>query len=63
VTLVVPWLLWSAVYCIISFIATRRGQSLVRGAAYGAGGATALMILVFTGLYFYAAGGLGLISS
>ena len=59
IIIVFPWLLWSISYFIFFMIAVWRSQALLRSAAYGAVGATALMALVFAGLYLHAAGWLG----
>ncbi|MBM4284208.1 MAG: hypothetical protein FJ128_03010 [Deltaproteobacteria bacterium] len=55
----VPWGLWSLNYFVIWLLCWRRGTSLPRSLAWAAGGATAMLTMVFLILNLYARGGRG----
>jgi len=57
--LVIPWLVWSALFLVIGVVAWVRGLSWTRGLAWSAAGATASLVVVGTGLLLFASGLLG----
>ena len=57
--LVIPWLVWSALFLAIGVVAWVRGLSWTRGLAWSAGGAAAILVVVGTGLLLWASGLLG----
>ena len=57
--LVIPLLVWSALFLAIGVVAWVRGLSWTRGLAWSAAGATASLVVVGTGLLLFASGLLG----
>ena len=51
--LVIPWLVWSALFLVIGVVAWVRGLSWTRGLAWSAAGATASLVVVGTGLLLF----------
>jgi hypothetical protein len=57
--LVIPWLVWSALFLVIGVVAWGRGIPWKRGLAWSAGGATAVLVGVWIRLLIWSAGLLG----
>lgn len=57
--LVIPWIVWSALFLVIGVIAWVRGLSWKRGLAWSAGGATAVLAGAWVCLLIWSAGLLG----
>ena len=60
VVMMVPWLLWSLMYLIISIVGWRKQWPIAKGIAYSVMGATGLLALLFLVLLVGSSAWLGL---
>ncbi len=58
-SLLVPWLFWSLVYLMFSFVSWWRRVSITIGLAYSAGGATGVLALAYLVMLVWFSGWLG----
>lgn len=57
--LVIPWIVWSGIFLLISVAAWVRGLPWKRGLVWSAAAATAILVVAWTGLFLFASGLLG----
>ena len=60
VLMMLPWLVWSLIYLIISIVCWRKRWSIAKGIAYSVMGATGLLALLFLILFVGSSAWLGL---
>ncbi|HLD46429.1 MAG TPA: hypothetical protein VJA64_01300 [Desulfobaccales bacterium] len=60
VVMIIPWMIWSLLYLIISIVGWRKHWSIAKGIAYSAIGATGLLALLFLVFFVSSSAWLGL---
>lgn len=60
VLMMLPWMVWSLIYLIISIVCWRKQWSIAKGIAYSVIGATGILALLFLVIFICSSGWLGL---
>lgn len=60
VVIIIPWMLWSLIYLIISLVCWRKQWSIAKAMAYSVSGATGMLVLLFLVLLVGSSAWLGL---